>query len=89
MKPTTKKAASKKFTATKKALKAYDHTRQQRLDAWSKCKTNDDVKRAQEIDKEANEKVGRALYEDTREFNKLENCLLVNPDGEWIRKLVK
>lgn len=78
-----------KFETLRKALKVYDAGAENRTRKWKNACTSDDVSDCRKMDREARELVGTALYMDTTDFNTLEACKLVNPDGDWLRNLVK
>lgn len=77
------------FKNTKAALIVYDAAKPEYDSLWEKVDSEETLKAAQSFDEAAMNKVRKALFEDTKEFNSLEFCMLINPDDSWFRNLVK
>ncbi len=77
------------FANTRAALVVYDAGKSTRQSLWDNITDEYSLYLAEKADKEAEELVQSALYEDTSEINCRENCALVHPNDPWLRGLVK
>lgn len=77
------------FQKTREALAVYDANEGARQALWDNAADVAGLLLAEKADKEAEELVQAALYEDTSAFNCRENCALVHPNDPWLRELVK
>ncbi len=75
------------FSRTRKALQVWDDTRNVRTANWAKVVDLPTLKAAEAEDAKAYGLVHKALYEDTQEFNNLEQCQLIYPDDPWLRSV--
>lgn len=82
-------SAETKFERTSEALRVYDEGKPARAKWWDEL-VNDtaELAAAEEMDAKAVELVHQAFYEDTKQFNSLEQCRLVHPDDPWLRAVV-
>lgn len=76
------------FSRTRAALKVWDDTRDVRAANWAKVVDLPTLNAAEADDAKAYGLVHKALYEDTKEFNNLEQCQLIYPDDPWLRGVV-
>lgn len=77
------------FKNTKAALIVFDATKPEYDSLWEKVDSEEKMKAAQLFDQLAMNKVREAFFEDTKEFNSREHCMLINPDDPWFRNLIK
>lgn len=78
------------FSHTKQALRVYDAHRIVRNALWEAASVGEifDIYVAEQADKEAEDLVRQAFYEDTKEFNSKDHCKLIHPDDPWLRRVV-
>lgn len=81
--------AREKFARTREALRVYDEGKPARAKWWDEL-VNDipSLEAAEAEDAKAAELVHLAFYEDTKQFNSLEQCKLVHPNDPWLRAVV-
>ena len=80
----------KKLEKTAQAVREYDKVNKNLSFAMDYDYSNDAINRGFKLLSEALHKVGEAFYEDTKDVNCYDNCMLVTPDGSngWLRKML-
>lgn len=71
------------------ALTEYDRTAPARQVKWDAVQTNEDVNACLAMDKEADDKVREAFYQDTKDRNSKDRAYLVSPNELWLRDAAK
>ena len=72
---------------TAEALERYDAQQTAIFEKWENAETDEDVDEAERFEKKCVDEVRRAYFEDTKDRNSLDNCMLLSVG--WARQLVK
>lgn len=77
-----------RLTRTKAALAAYDELYADFIDAVGEL-NNAETNRRFDLVMAAERRVREAFADDTADVNQRRNALLINPDGEWLRRMIQ